>query len=222
MNAPWISNTCPHWWPFFRHKSVYFPFVLYTKFSLDNFSAGAASSTGPAANCRSAAAWGRCCPGAVKRPAATTGLATITFLSFTFISFHLFSFSLPFIREDCFLFHSFLRLEKVKKSDMVTIPELRQNTNAMNIRRPFDPTAHELDANFRLTRFADLKGWGCKVPREVLLKLLEGLEDDSGNEGQAQFMGHMGIPKIGESLLRIPVLTMYYLLTATLFKVCNH
>ena len=41
---------------------------------------------------------------------------------------------------------------------MVTIPELRQNTNAMNIRRPFDPTAHELDANFRLTRFADLKG----------------------------------------------------------------
>lgn len=32
------------------------------------------------------------------------------------------------------------------------------NTNAMNIRRPFDPTAHELDANFRLTRFADLKG----------------------------------------------------------------
>ena len=32
------------------------------------------------------------------------------------------------------------------------------NPNAMAIRRPFDPTAHELDANFRLTRFADLKG----------------------------------------------------------------
>lgn len=30
--------------------------------------------------------------------------------------------------------------------------------NAMAIRRPFDPTTHELDANFRLTRFADLKG----------------------------------------------------------------
>ena len=29
---------------------------------------------------------------------------------------------------------------------------------ALAIRRPFDPTAHELDANFRLTRFADLKG----------------------------------------------------------------
>ena len=24
--------------------------------------------------------------------------------------------------------------------------------------RPFDPTDHDLDANFRLTRFADLKG----------------------------------------------------------------
>jgi len=32
------------------------------------------------------------------------------------------------------------------------------NTNALAIRRPFDPTAHDLDANFRLTRFADLKG----------------------------------------------------------------
>jgi len=26
------------------------------------------------------------------------------------------------------------------------------------IRRPFNPLAHDLDANFRLTRFADLKG----------------------------------------------------------------
>lgn len=30
--------------------------------------------------------------------------------------------------------------------------------NALSIRRPFNPVAHELDANFRLTRFADLKG----------------------------------------------------------------
>lgn len=28
----------------------------------------------------------------------------------------------------------------------------------MAMRRPFDPQAHELDPNFRLTRFADLKG----------------------------------------------------------------
>ncbi len=30
--------------------------------------------------------------------------------------------------------------------------ELGQNPNALAIRRPFDPTAHELEANFRLTR----------------------------------------------------------------------
>lgn len=33
-----------------------------------------------------------------------------------------------------------------------------QASNQLAIRRPFDPTAHDLDANFRLTRFADLKG----------------------------------------------------------------
>jgi hypothetical protein len=56
------------------------------------------------------------------------------------------------------------------------------NPNALAIRRPFDPTAHELDANFRLTRFADLKGRGCKVPQEVLLKLLEGIQDDGAQD----------------------------------------
>jgi len=73
----------------------------------------------------------------------------------------------------------------------------QQNTNAVNIRRPFDPTAHELDANFRLTRFADLKGRGCKVPQEVLLKLLEGLADDGGQQDEQHFMAHMSIPRIG-------------------------
>ena len=61
--------------------------------------------------------------------------------------------------------------------------------------KPFDPTDHDLDANFRLTRFADLKGWGCKVPQEVLLKLLEGLKEETG--GQNQFM-QMPTPKIGK------------------------
>jgi len=36
--------------------------------------------------------------------------------------------------------------------------ELGTNPNALAIRRPFDPVAHELDSSFRLTRFADLKG----------------------------------------------------------------
>ena len=32
------------------------------------------------------------------------------------------------------------------------------NANSLTLRRPFNPVAHDLDANFRLTRFADLKG----------------------------------------------------------------
>jgi len=68
------------------------------------------------------------------------------------------------------------------------------------IRRPFDPVAHELDADFRLTRFADLKGWGCKVPQEVLLKLLEGLQQQEGNPQeaeQAHFQYVQPTPRIG-------------------------
>ena len=34
--------------------------------------------------------------------------------------------------------------------------------------------------NALLLRFADLKGRGCKVPQDVLLKLLEGLQVKQG------------------------------------------
>lgn len=36
--------------------------------------------------------------------------------------------------------------------------ELGGNPNALALRRPFDPVAHDLDVGFHLTRFADLKG----------------------------------------------------------------
>lgn len=36
--------------------------------------------------------------------------------------------------------------------------ELGGNPNALALRRPFDPMAHDLDISFRLSRFADLKG----------------------------------------------------------------
>ena len=36
--------------------------------------------------------------------------------------------------------------------------ELGNNSNALALRRLFNPVAHDLDASFRLTRFADLKG----------------------------------------------------------------
>lgn len=78
--------------------------------------------------------------------------------------------------------------------------ELEGNPNSLSLRRPFDPVAHELDATFRLTRFADLKGWGCKVPQEVLSKLLEGLQqdDNSAQEYEPAHFMHMEIPRVGE------------------------
>lgn len=33
----------------------------------------------------------------------------------------------------------------------------------MSVRESFNPESYELDKNFRLTRFAELKGTGCKV-----------------------------------------------------------
>ena len=73
---------------------------------------------------------------------------------------------------------------------------------AVALRRPFDPAAHELDPNFRLTKFADLKGWGCKVPQEALLKLLEGLQPDSNAQAQEQahFQYVAQIPRMGKHL----------------------
>ena len=71
---------------------------------------------------------------------------------------------------------------------------------AVTLRRPFDPAAHELDPNFRLTKFADLKGWGCKVPQDALLKLLEGLKPDSNAQvqEQAHFQYVPPIPRMGK------------------------
>lgn len=50
----------------------------------------------------------------------------------------------------------------------------------------FKPEDHGLDRSFRLTAFSDLKGWGCKVPQEALLKLLEGLEPDRPGVGTGE------------------------------------
>ena len=73
-----------------------------------------------------------------------------------------------------------------------------ENATTLALRRPFDPVAHDLDQSFRLTRYADLKGWGCKVPQDVLLKLLEGLQDDGSiqDHEQNQYL-HFPYTKIG-------------------------
>lgn len=62
----------------------------------------------------------------------------------------------------------------------------------------WNPLDHGLDESFRLTNFTGLKGWGCKVPQNVLLKLLEGLGGaeplQTNNFGGIGF----GAQKIGE------------------------
>lgn len=73
----------------------------------------------------------------------------------------------------------------------------------------FKPEEHGLDRGFRLTAFSDLKGWGCKVPQEVLLKLLSGLEadqaDGTGKAGDeaSEFVQQLPGPRLGESLLKV-------------------
>lgn len=67
------------------------------------------------------------------------------------------------------------------------------------LRRPFDPTAHDLEASFRLTRFADLKGRGCKVPKDVLEKLVASLQQDYTQDPEAQYLS-MSSPRIGIGL----------------------
>lgn len=71
-------------------------------------------------------------------------------------------------------------------------------TSNLSLRRPFDPAAHDLESSFRLTRFADLKGRGCKVPQEVLNKLVSSLQQDYTQEHDS-FM-HMAVPRIGIGL----------------------
>ena len=72
-----------------------------------------------------------------------------------------------------------------------------QGGNGAELCRPFDPTAHDLESTFRL---ADLKGRGCKVPQEVLDKLVSALQQDYSLQDQdAQFM-NMAIKRIGIGL----------------------
>jgi len=71
---------------------------------------------------------------------------------------------------------------------------------AVPTRRPFDPVAHELDPNFRLTKFSDLKGLGCKLPRDALNKMLEPLRDQEKSQleaEQAHFQYVLPSPRMG-------------------------
>lgn len=41
------------------------------------------------------------------------------------------------------------------------------------MRKAWNPVEHGLSADFVLTNFSDLKGWGCKVPQAKLMKYLD-------------------------------------------------
>ncbi|KAM9277313.1 selenide, water dikinase 1 isoform 3-T3 [Cariama cristata] len=65
----------------------------------------------------------------------------------------------------------------------------------MSVRESFNPESYELDKSFRLTRFTELKGTGCKVPQDVLQKLLESLQENHFQEDE-QFLGAV-MPRLG-------------------------
>ncbi|XP_054449626.1 selenide, water dikinase 1 isoform X1 [Pteronotus mesoamericanus] len=65
----------------------------------------------------------------------------------------------------------------------------------MSTRESFNPESYELDKSFRLTRFTELKGTGCKVPQDVLQKLLESLQENHFQEDE-QFLGAV-MPRLG-------------------------
>lgn len=65
----------------------------------------------------------------------------------------------------------------------------------MSVRETFNPESYELDKSFRLTRFTELKGTGCKVPQDVLQKLLESLQENHFQEDE-QFLGAV-MPRLG-------------------------
>lgn len=81
--------------------------------------------------------------------------------------------------------------------DVIAVGLDMHNPNAL--RRPFDPTAHDLESTFRLTRFADLKGRGCKVPQDVLGKLVSSLQQDYNTQDDEHHFMH-AVPRIGIGL----------------------
>lgn len=78
--------------------------------------------------------------------------------------------------------------------------EIGNNQNELYFRKPFDPVAYDLEGTFRLTKFADLKGRGCKVPQEILSKLLLTLQQNEENgqeEEHSNFMQLLPQPRLG-------------------------
>ncbi|KAH8273671.1 hypothetical protein KR018_007989 [Drosophila ironensis] len=82
-----------------------------------------------------------------------------------------------------------------------------QGGGEVDLRVPFEPSAHDLDLSFRLTRFADLKGRGCKVPQDVLAKLVSFVHPDfTSEEAKVQYLNRDSqIPEVGLDCSIIPL-----------------
>lgn len=100
----------------------------------------------------------------------------------------------PFFFNCCFYFP--IRLIS-RETDPVALGEAgSQGDRTMSVRESFNPESYELDKSFRLTRFTELKGTGCKVPQDVLQKLLESLQENHFQEDE-QFLGAV-MPRLGK------------------------
>lgn len=83
----------------------------------------------------------------------------------------------------------------------VRMEQMKDMAMAAPMRRPFDPVVHDLDPNFRLTRFSDLKGLGCKVSHDAMTKMLEPFKEQEKSQleqEQVHFQYVAPSPRIGK------------------------
>ncbi|VDK47199.1 unnamed protein product [Anisakis simplex] len=76
----------------------------------------------------------------------------------------------------------------------------------------FKPKDHGLTADFLLTKLTQMKGCGCKVPRAILLKLLEGFEkeESSGDTGIGIGLDSCVIPLRHKGLSLVQTTDFFY------------
>lgn len=72
--------------------------------------------------------------------------------------------------------------------------------SAVMVKSPFEPVYYDLNPTFRLTDYADLKGWGCKIPEKVLKNLLQGLTDQHSDVPDRQLKQPNSLGKFNHRL----------------------